>query len=238
MIALPHITCTTGQVLPIQAISEAFSARVPYLFFDGAHGAGSLELNLKSMGCGFYSTCGHKWLCGPAGSGFLYVNESLLSDLKPIFCGAGSEIGWEASTQRQSLGNWKAGAERFEYGTQNKVVQAGFLVALDFQSEIGLRNISNRLRELNSLLRTKLQALEWLEILTPSLSQQHVGILTIRPKEAMRRPAFVEYMKSRSGFRVREVQESSLQAVRISTHIFNSEKDIENLSSYVSEWKP
>ncbi|WP_296704905.1 aminotransferase class V-fold PLP-dependent enzyme, partial [Algoriphagus sp.] len=77
VIAVPHVTCTTGLVMPIKEISEFAKNKGIYTAIDGAHGAGTFDLNLKELGADFYASSYHKWVLGPNGSGFLYVNEEL-----------------------------------------------------------------------------------------------------------------------------------------------------------------
>ncbi|MEM7040502.1 MAG: aminotransferase class V-fold PLP-dependent enzyme, partial [Bacteroidota bacterium] len=82
VIAVPHITCTTGQVLPIREISRLGRSKGIWVFLDGAHGPLTTALDLKDIDCDFYASCGHKWLCGPSGTGMLYVRESLLDTVE------------------------------------------------------------------------------------------------------------------------------------------------------------
>ena len=48
---------------------------------DAAHTPGMLPLDVREMGCDFLATCGHKWMLGPKGTGFLYVREEMLDRL-------------------------------------------------------------------------------------------------------------------------------------------------------------
>ncbi len=98
VIAIPHITCTTGQVLPIKEICEIARSKNIYTAIDGAQTAGSLKLDLKSLGCDFYASSFHKWMLGPAGTGFLYVNEKMLDVLQARWVGAHSDTGWDLQT--------------------------------------------------------------------------------------------------------------------------------------------
>lgn len=44
---------------------------------DGAHGPGMLNLNFHDMGVDFYAGSGHKWQCGPGGTGYMYVRNGV-----------------------------------------------------------------------------------------------------------------------------------------------------------------
>lgn len=43
------------------------------VLLDGAQGAGAVPVDVASLGCAFYAAAGQKWLCGPVGTGFLWV---------------------------------------------------------------------------------------------------------------------------------------------------------------------
>src|SRR5918997_570030 len=43
------------------------------VLLDGAQGVGAVPIDLAEGGCDFYAGSGQKWLCGPVGSGMLWV---------------------------------------------------------------------------------------------------------------------------------------------------------------------
>ena len=53
---------------------------VPVLL-DAAQGIGAVPVDVRALGCDFYAASGQKWLCGPEGSGCLYVRSDRLDDL-------------------------------------------------------------------------------------------------------------------------------------------------------------
>ena len=63
-----HVSWVTGALAP----AELASVGVPVVY-DGAQGVGAIPVDVKVMGCAAYAGSGQKWLCGPDGSGMLYV---------------------------------------------------------------------------------------------------------------------------------------------------------------------
>ena len=44
------------------------------LLFDGAQGIGAVPIDVTALGCDFYAASGQKWLCGPIGTGSLWIS--------------------------------------------------------------------------------------------------------------------------------------------------------------------
>lgn len=63
-----HVSWVTGQLAP----AELSSVGAP-VAYDGAQGVGAVPVDVKVLGCAAYAGSGQKWLCGPDGSGMLYV---------------------------------------------------------------------------------------------------------------------------------------------------------------------
>jgi selenocysteine lyase/cysteine desulfurase len=68
LVACSHVDWTTGALAP----PELAQLDIPVLL-DGAQGAGAVAIDLDALGCAFYAAAGQKWMCGPVGTGMLYV---------------------------------------------------------------------------------------------------------------------------------------------------------------------
>ncbi|GAB4528464.1 MAG: aminotransferase class V-fold PLP-dependent enzyme [Pleurocapsa sp.] len=118
LVVLSHLLWNTGQVLPLQEIARVchnYSAqnRPIRLLVDAAQSVGSLPLNLPELEVDYYAFTGHKWLCGPAGVGGLYISPEAFHDLDPTF------IGWRSvDLDRQGQPKaWKTDGSKFEVAT-------------------------------------------------------------------------------------------------------------------------
>lgn len=80
LIACSHVGWLTGDIAPSFA---DVPAEVPVLL-DGAQGVGAIEVDVTALGCAFYAGSGQKWLCGPVGTGMLYVAPAWRPRLEPI----------------------------------------------------------------------------------------------------------------------------------------------------------
>ena len=79
LIACSHISWKSGRTIDVDALA---ATEVPVLL-DGAQGIGAVPVDVKALGCDFYAASGQKWLCGPNGSGCLYVSEEQIGGLTP-----------------------------------------------------------------------------------------------------------------------------------------------------------
>ncbi|SFU15846.1 Selenocysteine lyase/Cysteine desulfurase [Algoriphagus locisalis] len=227
VIAIPHITCTTGLVFPIKEISGFARSKGIFTAIDGAHGAGTFDLNLHDLGCDLYASSYHKWMLGPNGTGFLYVREEILEQVQAYQVGAYSDLGWDMYQNPPELKGYVPTAHRFDYGSQSLPMMRGALAAADFHKEIGKGKIEARIRELNQYLFDGLAEMRsQLDVLTSSEAASRISMVTIKPKNMNYQKAAT--LISKEGFRIRQVPESKLDAIRISTHIYNSKAEIDS----------
>ena len=67
LVACSHVSWMDGRVVP-----DLGDLEVPVLL-DGAQGIGAVDFDVTQLGCTFYAGSGQKWLCGPVGTGMLWV---------------------------------------------------------------------------------------------------------------------------------------------------------------------
>ena len=76
LVACSHVSWMTGRHAP----AELAELDVPVLL-DGAQGVGAVPTDVRALRCAAYAGAGQKWLCGPDGTGMLYVSPELRSQL-------------------------------------------------------------------------------------------------------------------------------------------------------------
>jgi len=72
LVACSHVSWVNGRVV---ADLADLGDDVPVLL-DGAQGVGAVPIDITALGCAFYAGSGQKWLCGPVGSGMLWIDPS------------------------------------------------------------------------------------------------------------------------------------------------------------------
>ncbi|MGH2919689.1 MAG: aminotransferase class V-fold PLP-dependent enzyme [Solirubrobacteraceae bacterium] len=67
LVACSHVSWVDGSVVPdLSGLDIA-------VLLDGAQGVGAVPVDVGALGCTFYAGSGQKWLCGPVGTGMLWV---------------------------------------------------------------------------------------------------------------------------------------------------------------------
>jgi selenocysteine lyase/cysteine desulfurase len=76
LVACSHVGWVSGSLAP----PELAQLDVPVLL-DGAQGVGAVPVDVRALGCDAYAGAGQKWMCGPDGTGMLYVSAQLREQL-------------------------------------------------------------------------------------------------------------------------------------------------------------
>lgn len=233
VIAVPHIPCTQGQVLPVKEICRLARDKGIYSCIDGAHGPGMIPLGLHEMGCDTYASCGHKWMLGPKGTGFLYVRGEFGGILQPYFVGGGSSGGdWDMVQSPGYMPPYADNAHRYFGGTQSLGLSMGVTASVDFLDNIGMENVHNRIKYLGSYVQQGLLSLgDKIELLTPTEAQSYCGVNSFR----IRNVSYNDFYKTcaHNDMRIRAVPENGINCIRVSTHIYNNKQEIDSLVELV-----
>jgi L-cysteine/cystine lyase len=150
LVALSHVLWTDGRVLDLAGIAEAAHAAGALVLADGAQGPGCVPIDCPALGADFYTISGQKWLCGPSGTGGLYVRPDRLDAIAPA---------WPNYMTRdhRSEGDplWPA-ARRFDVGTITLGALAGLLASVAVRTEFDIEAGAARALELAGGLRGQL----------------------------------------------------------------------------------
>ena len=158
LVAITHMSNVLGTIVDVKTIChEAKSLGVATLI-DGSQGAVHMPVDVQEIGCDFYPITGHK-LCGPTGSGAIYVKAERMAEMRP-FLGGGDMI----KEVHKDTVIYNDPPMKFEAGTPGIVQTIGFGVALNYMMNIGLNNIAEYEAELKEYALTKLTSLNWLRL--------------------------------------------------------------------------
>lgn len=225
VVQVSHITAPTGILLPAREIAALAHARGAWFHVDGAQSAGLIPVDLHAMGCDSYATSGHKWLGGPHGTGLLYVCEDRLDEVWPTEVGAYSAD--NDDVRLPDVFEFVPTAQRYEPGTRDTASLLGLAAAVAFLDEIGIERVAARAHHLAQYLHGRLVEIPGVTVLTPSDPALRAGMTTLKTDRVPYDRLYAHY--SAAHMRCRIVTERGLDAVRVSTHIFNSEAECDRV---------
>jgi cysteine desulfurase/selenocysteine lyase len=233
VIAVPHVLCTQGQILPVKEISSWAKSKGLFVFIDGAHGPGMLSLNIHEIGCDAYASCCHKWMLGPKGTGFLYVRKEMQETIKAIYVGAGSDQAqWNMATLPPVMGELANNAHRYYGGTLNNALFKGVDTAIDFINEVGIKRIEARIQLLANYFQQGLLDMgDKIELFTPIEQKSKGGIIGFRIRNYDFRSFYDKALAE--NIVIRYVHENKIDSLRVSTHIYNNTSEIDRLLALI-----
>jgi len=79
LVACSHVHWATGELAP-----EALAGLDVPVLLDGAQGVGAVPVRVRELGCAFYAGSGQKWLCGPVGTGMLWIAPDRREQVAPV----------------------------------------------------------------------------------------------------------------------------------------------------------
>ena len=158
LLAITHMSNVLGTVVDVRTLCHEARKKGIVSLVDGSQAAVHMPVNVSDIGCDFYAITGHK-LCGPSGSGALYIRNDIQKTMRP-FLGGGDMI---KDVFKDKI-IYNDPPMKFEAGTPGIVQTIGLGVALEYMMDIGMDNIKAYESDLTSYARQRLEGLNWLNI--------------------------------------------------------------------------
>lgn len=224
IIALSHVQFSNGFRLDPAAAGEIKGTHA--LVINASQSAGAFAIDVKQMKIDALCATGHKWLLSGYGSGFVYLSRQLLDQSLP------RSIGWLSVEDPFEMRNDEFrprhdAAARVELGCPHFAGIFSLGASLDLIGEIGAVNIQARVLELNRFATSRLKEDGW-KVLSPLQNERSRSAETLVEVDEPGR--VVRHLLSR-GVIVTEKP----QGIRVATHFFNDEEDIERLIAGLNE---
>lgn len=225
---ISHVSCETGRRLPIRKICRICREFGVPTLVDGAQSVGQIPVDIEEIGCDFMTGNGHKWLCGPNGTGFLYVQKDRLDLLTPPYVGAGAtqpDFDRHLVPPYTESPDWtfRGDAQRYEFGTRNWHLFGALDDAVSELEEIGSEAIQRHVATMSGYLKAELKGRAGVALHTPEAWDCSSGLVTFSVDGwngvALSRRLWDDY-----GIIQRRVQIPS--GVRISCAHFTSQDDL------------
>lgn len=235
MVTLTHTPTSGGLINPAESVGTLCNAYNTFFVLDACQSIGQIPINVKEIGCQVLSATSRKYLRGPRGVGFLYVEESALDQIEPPF------LDLRAATWTSDMGyEIVDGAKRFENWETNFAGKLGLGAAIDYALDLTVEKTSKRLKTLAEILRSKLASLNQLSI--HDQGQDKGGIVTFSIEgldsevvsQKLRAQKINTSTTAPGAARFDLDHRGIPTVVRASTHYYNSEEEIDCFVSAVA----
>ncbi|AFD06724.1 aminotransferase class V-fold PLP-dependent enzyme [Solitalea canadensis] len=240
VIAVTWVHSCTGMKLPIKKFSAAIKAvnasRSPekriYFCVDGVHGFGVENIDIKDMGCDFFTAACHKWIFGPRGTGILFGKKDawdMMVPTIPSFDKVYAE--WLGLIPKDQL----TFGDIFNMGGFHSFENRWALdKAFEFHFKVGKGNIEERTHELNTMLKQGLKEIKHIKLYTPVSSELSCGINCfdvdgLKPDEVVKRLHSKNIIATSSPYRI--------SYARLTPSIINTEEEVKRCISELERIK-
>lgn len=190
MICVTHVPTNTGVINPVNEIGQMIhdfntkeqnDGTLPRIFYlvDACQSVGQLVMDVKEMKCHALTATGRKYLRGPRGTGFLYVQRNIANALQPSHVdhaaapvvrvmsqqpNQGVSVGLEEENEYGLLHSYQTGAARFEFWEGNIAARLGLGVAIDITLAIGMCKIEKLCTHFGRLLKKRIAAIDGVKV--------------------------------------------------------------------------
>ncbi len=227
MIAISHVSYTTGARLPVKEIIEMAHSHDVLVAVDAAQSYGALHLNMHDLDVDFYACSGQKWMCGPDGTGAFYVKSSSLGELDQTLGSGGmirGTLDYYGGTYAPAVG-----AARFDTAGRNTALMAGQLAATKWILEdVGVEWASKHITELGLNTYDQLASLSGVTMVTPR--EALAGLIAFNV-EGIDAPDLSARLAEEHNVTIRFVTKyiNNPDAARVSVGFYNNDEDISRL---------
>jgi len=220
LVSLSLVQFSNGQRVDAERIVKDAHEKGALVVLDAIQACGGVEVYPKKMDVDFLSAGGPKFLMAPLGIGICYISKRAMEMIEPPFQGAGnydfSDHNW---MDREK--SYLTGAKRFQNGTVPFYCVAGLNASLALFNKISIEKISKHNLSLTQMLIEGVEELG-LTTITPKEPHRRGAIINVRVKENQDLNQIVQKMETKHKVTI----SSRFGGLRFSTHLFNTEKDI------------
>ncbi|MDE2943267.1 MAG: aminotransferase class V-fold PLP-dependent enzyme [Gemmatimonadota bacterium] len=232
MVSISHVSRNNGRTLRTDESAELgdlLRTRGVRYHLDGAQGPGCVATDFRALGCDGYSTCGHKWLLGPKGTGALFVRREMLDDVQLSWAGSHSH----ATMDYEGAYTLLPRAARYEFGTRALADFAGFARAVEWMEGIGLERIEGRIQSLVDHAIEVVDATEGLGVSSPRAHADRSGVFVVQLPEGCDATQLYGDLREDEGILASPVREE--RDFRLSVHFFNTRDEIDAAIAAIAE---
>ena len=232
MVSIPHVSRNNGRALTVdesQQISRYLRSKNIRYHLDGAQGPLCVPFNFHELGCDYYSSCGHKWVLGPKGTGMFFCRKDILDKTRLTWTGSHSH----ESMDQEGGYTLLPAAKRFEFGTRALATFAGFDTALYWCEQINIDRILNRI---DTLVDFAIQ--DWEQrgyrVSSPTNKAQRSGVFVLELPRGCN--GWKVYDELRINQKTFTSPVDAPNDLRVAIHFFNTRTEIKQMFDWLASY--
>jgi L-cysteine/cystine lyase len=226
-VALSHVSWATGAVLPMRELSDLAHDAGALMICDAAQSCGMLPANVYELGVDAYACSGQKWLCGPDGTGALFVRRDCMDRIQQTYIGY-----WGIKSRvshAEAIFEVGEGAKRYQFASLYPPAVNAMGVSLNWiAGEVGWDWAYRRTRELGRYCHAALARLDGVSLYLPEQAIAGLIHFTVAGVE----PADLTTRLGEQGIIIRHTPEPQLN--RVATGFYNTEAEIDRLAECIA----
>lgn len=166
LVSFTHMSNVLGTINPAAEIIKLAHTVGAVVLVDGAQSVPHLAVDVQALDADFYAFSAHK-MCGPTGIGILYGKSALLEAMPP-FLGGGDMI------KEVKLRSFRPNTlpHKFEAGTPAIAEAVGFGAAVDYLTQVGMKDIAAHEHEITEYALDRLEEIPGVKLFGPSADKK------------------------------------------------------------------
>jgi selenocysteine lyase/cysteine desulfurase len=195
--------------MPIADVAALARRKGVLCIVDGAQAVGQIDVDVKALGCDAYATSGHKWLMGPKGTGFVYINKDAGDGIAPPEWLMGKAYGSNSQ------------------GLSPMPLAVGLGEAIDRMLLLGMPHVEQHNRALARRIYTAFARMPALKLVSPPPGPLATALVAARIPDRIDSLALRKTMLDRHNVIIKMAEKRWFNGIRLSPHIFNDEEQVE-----------
>jgi selenocysteine lyase/cysteine desulfurase len=237
IVSISEVEWTSGLRYNLKQIAKLVHEHNALLVVDGYQAMGAVDVNVHTSDVDFYTSGSEKWMCCPAQNGVFYIKKSLIGEYEPTYrlyksvedaFKNGSP--WEKPEHDNVVSYDKpllSTAEKFYRGNVSDELKYGFQAALKYFNDLNPKDIQERTLKLSQYLIEHLKEHD-VKINTPEEPKKRGALVTYTTESFEKNKRLFDEL-IRNKIIVAHRYNGGVGGIRVSTHFFNTEEDIDKL---------
>jgi selenocysteine lyase/cysteine desulfurase len=220
IVHVTHMINWTGQLLPVRKIADAAHAKGIEVICDSAHVFAHVDFRIPDLGCDYWATSLHKWLCAPFGSGMMWIKKEKIKNVWALL-----------SSNEPDSGDIR----KFEsLGTRSFASEMAINAAIDFHLLIGAQRKQARLQYLKNYWAEKAAAVPGVKLNT-SLKPQYACALANFSIDGFKPEEIDGKLLEKYRLHTVAINWENIHGVRVTPNVYTSIQDLDLLVKAIKE---